>query len=91
MIVILRQPHHRTLLVLVLATAAAFWMRSDNLVGLGIGASTLAIAYWKGRLVILDFMELRHAPLIWRALIEGWLLLVCGLIFAFYAVGQGAL
>lgn len=80
---------HRTLLILVLATAAAFWMRSDNLVGLSIGASTLAIAYLKGRLVILDFMELRHAPLLWRGLIEGWLLLISGLILLFYVIGRG--
>lgn len=79
---------HRTLLILLLATIAAFWMRSDDLVGLSIGATTLAIAYLKGRLVILDFMELRHAPLIWRSLIEGWLLLITGLILVFYVVGR---
>ena len=91
MLALFRRPHHRTLSVLVLATLAAFWMRSDGEVGLAIGLGTLAIAYLKGRLVILDFMELRHAPLIWRGLIEGWLLLVCGLIFAFYAAGQSAI
>ena len=79
---------HRTLLILLLATIAAFWMRSDDLVGLSIGATTLAIAYLKGRLVILDFMELRHAPLIWRSLIEGWLLLITGLILVFYVIGR---
>lgn len=69
---------------------AAFWMRNDGLVGLSIGISTLAIAWFKGRLVVLDFMELRHAPLLWRALIEGWLLLVSGLILLFYFLGQNA-
>ena len=91
MLALFRQPHHRTLVVLVLATLAAFWMRSDISAGLAIGLGTLAIAYLKGRQVILDFMELRHAPVLWRGLIEGWLLLVCGLIFAFYAAGQGAI
>lgn len=80
---------HRTLLILVLATGAAFWMRNDDLIGLGIGAGTLAIAYLKGRLVVLDFMEMRHAPLLWRGLLEGWLLLVSGLIFLIYFFGQG--
>lgn len=79
---------HRTALVLVLATAATFWMRSDNLVGPGVGVGTLAIAYLKGRLVILDFMGLRHAPLLWRGLVEGWLLLVSALILLLYCLGR---
>lgn len=90
MIGILKTPLHRTLLILLIATIAAFWMRNDGLVGLSIGISTLAIAWFKGRLVVLDFMELRHAPLLWRALVEGWLLLVSGLILLFYFLGQGA-
>ncbi len=79
---------HRTLVILVFATAAAFWMRSDGLVGLAIGASTLAIAYLKGRLVVLDYMELRHAPLVWRALLEGWLVLVSALLLIGYYLGR---
>ncbi len=90
MISILKSNLHRTLLVLLAATIAAFWMRSDGLVGLSVGASTLAIAYLKGRLVVLDFMEIRHAPLLWRGLLEGWLLLVTGLLFIFYFYGQSA-
>lgn len=88
MLHILKTPLHRSLLILVIATVAAFWMRNDGMVGLGIGATTLAIAWFKGRLVVLDFMELRHAPTTWRLLIEGWLLLVTGLIFVFYFIGQ---
>lgn len=79
---------HRTLVILVLATTAAFWMRSGDMVGLAIGASTLAIAYLKGRLVVLDYMELRHAPRVWRALLEGWLLLVTTLLFVGYCFGR---
>jgi hypothetical protein len=78
---------HRTLLILLTATAAAFWMRNDEMVGLGVGASTLAIAWFKGRLVVLDFMELRHAPVVWRTLIEGWLVLIVGCLFAGYYIG----
>jgi hypothetical protein len=44
----------------------------------------LAIAFVKGRLVILDFMELRGAPLMWRVLLEGWLILVSSLILLAY-------
>jgi hypothetical protein len=87
MLTLVKSPLHRTLLILLVATVAAFWMRNDGLVGLSIGASTLAIAWFKGRLVVLDFMELRHAPLIWRALIEGWLLLVSACLFIGYWMG----
>jgi hypothetical protein len=44
----------------------------------------LAIAFVKGRLVILDFMELRNAPLLWRLLLEGWLIVVSSLILLAY-------
>ncbi len=73
-------PLQRTWLLLVGATVTVLWMREDGLAGLTIGTATLAIAYAKARLVILDFMELRHAPLLWRCLLEGWLLLISGLI-----------
>lgn len=87
MTALIKNPLHRALLILLAATAATFWMRSDDLVGLSIGISTIAIACFKGRLVILDFMELRHAPVIWRVLMEGWLLLVASLILLFYYLG----
>lgn len=79
---------HRTLAILVLATLAAFFMRNDEMVGLAVGATTLAIAYLKGRLVVLDYMELRHAPLIWRGFFEAWLMLITGLLFLMYCIGH---
>jgi hypothetical protein len=78
-------PPQRTWLLLIGATAVALWVREDGLAGLTIGALTLAIAYTKGRLVVLDFMELRRAPLLWRCLLEGWLLLISGLLVTLYA------
>lgn len=87
MLALAKSSLHRTWLILLIATVAAFWMRDDGLVGLSIGLSTLAIAWFKGRLVVLDFMELRHAPILWRTLIEGWLLLVTGCLFVGYYVG----
>jgi hypothetical protein len=35
---------------------------------------TLVLAFIKGRLILLDFMELRHAPWSWRLGFEGGLL-----------------
>jgi len=70
------------------ATSATYCLRSEGFVGLAAGAGTLSIAYVKGRLIILDFMELRRAPLLWRGILEGWLLGVSVLVFAVYWLGQ---
>ncbi len=83
----LRDPLHRTWLLLVAATAIAFWLRVDDVAGVIAAGATLAIAWIKGRLVVLDFMELRHAPPLYRRLFEGWVLLVSTLLLALYWVG----
>jgi hypothetical protein len=49
-------------LLLVLATAVMFVLRAEGSASLAVAAATLAITYLKGRLVVLDFMELRYAP-----------------------------
>lgn len=79
--------HHRSWLLLVGATVGAYWIREDGFSGMAIGAATLAIAYAKGRLVVLDFMELRHAPRVWRGIVEGWLLLISTAILSIYWLG----
>lgn len=81
----LYSPLHRGWLLLVAATIVGYLLRVDGAGGPAIGAATLAIACWKGRLVLLDFMELRHAPLLWRALVEGWLTVLSLNVFAVYA------
>lgn len=87
---LLRNPLYRTWLLLILASAATFGLRADGFVGLAAGAATLVIAYLKQRLVILDFMELRHAPLVWRLALEGWLLVVSLIMLAVYGLGTTA-
>lgn len=82
---------HRTWLILVLATAATFWVRADGLVGIVAGALTLTFAGIKGGLVILDFMELRQAPNPWRSIICGWLLVLTGVLMVVYAFGPSLL
>jgi hypothetical protein len=44
----------------------------------------LAVAAFKARLVLLHYMELRHAPLGWRLAFEAWALAAAGGILAAY-------
>jgi hypothetical protein len=85
---LLRDRSVQTWLMLIFATATTFFLRADGFVGMASAAATLAIAYFKGRLVILDFMELRDAPSLWRGIIEAWLLIVSLTIVAIYWLGQ---
>ncbi|MCC4118685.1 cytochrome C oxidase subunit IV family protein [Aromatoleum toluclasticum] len=77
-------PANRAWLVLLVATGATWWLGDVGAAGTGAILAMLAIAFIKGRLVILEFMELQGAPLVWRLLLEGWLILVGGLIFLAY-------
>ena len=75
---------HRAWLVLLIATGITWWLGDVGAAGTAAIIAMLAVAFVKGRLVILDFMELRGAPLMWRRLFEGWLSLVSGLILLAY-------
>lgn len=59
--------------------------------GLGFGenfrlstTAVLVIAFIKARMVILDFMEIRHAPLGLRLALEAWTVLVAATLLALY-------
>ncbi|WP_371323147.1 cytochrome C oxidase subunit IV family protein [Dechloromonas sp. ZY10] len=80
----LANPIHRAWLVLLAATGLTWYLGESGAAGTGAIVAMLLIAFVKGRLVILDFMELRHAPRLWRILLEGWMLLVGGLILLAY-------
>lgn len=80
----LQNSANRDWLVLLVATSATWWIGEVGAAGTGAILAMLAIAFIKGRLIILDFMELRGAPLMWRLLLEGWLILVGGLILLAY-------
>lgn len=77
-------PANRAWLVVLVATGATWWLGEVGATGIGAILAMLAIAFVKGRLVILDFMELQDAPLMWRLLLEGWLIVVSGLILLAY-------
>lgn len=84
---------HRTTWVwalLILATVLSWELGH----GLGFGnhheratVAVVLIAYLKVRLVFLDFMELRTAPLPLRLGVEVWAALVCGAVIALYWPG----
>jgi caa(3)-type oxidase subunit IV len=80
----LKNPAHRAWLVLIVATAITWYLGEVGAAGTVSIVAMLAIAFVKGRLVILDFMELREAPRMWRILLEGWLILVSSLILLAY-------
>lgn len=76
--------------LLILATVLSWELGH----GLGFGShheratvAVVLIAYLKVRLVFLDFMELRTAPLALRLSVEAWAALVCGAVIAFYWSG----
>ena len=80
---------HRAWLLLVIATLASAWLRADGFVGHTAGALTIAIAALKARWIVLDFMEMRGAPPIWRAVTEGWVVAVSTIILIVYWLELG--
>jgi len=84
----LSHPQHRALLVLLIATAISFHVSHDSSIGIWAGVAALAIAYVKARLVMLDFMELRHAPRSWRLVFEVSLLVVSTVLIMAYGVSE---
>ena len=80
----LKNPANRAWIVLLVATGITWYLGEVGAAGTMAIVAMLVIAFVKGRLVILDFMELREAPRMWRILLEGWLILVSGLILLAY-------
>lgn len=61
-----------TWLILVAATVLSWAVGAEHGTGSAVGVLVLGIAAIKVRLVGLDFMELRHAPLPLRAVFEAY-------------------
>lgn len=80
----------RAWLILMVVTAVTFWMGESGSLGRGTMAPMLllfALTFVKGLLVSLDFLELRHAPALWRWMVLVWLALVLGAIVLAYWIG----
>jgi hypothetical protein len=80
---LLQSRSDRAWLLLVLATLATSCLASQRGIERYAGAAALLIAYAKARMVVLDFMELRQAPFVWRAMTEAWLLTISLTFLAF--------
>jgi len=67
------RPVWLTWAVLVAATVLTTWvLTADSLDARTVLVVTFAVAAWKVRLVMTDFIELRDAPLAGRLIFEGW-------------------
>lgn len=58
--------------------------------GWAAAALVLGLAFAKGVCIALDFMELRHAPRLWRRAVLAWLALVLGGIALVRVLAGGA-
>jgi hypothetical protein len=68
------------LIGLALATILVPQLMPRPLLG---NAVLLALAAIKGRRIVLDFMDLRAAPALWRGLVSAWIVIV--VLFAWLA------
>lgn len=78
-------------LLLMIATGLSWWLGTGRGVVETSGnptawAGLMLIAFVKVRWILLDFMELRTAPLVLRLLFEAWVVAVCGTIIVNYLI-----
>lgn len=81
---------NRAWLLLLAMTAVTYAVGENGLLAHGsmaVALGVLGLALVKGVVVAQDFLELRHAPKLWRGLVLGWLVLVLGLIVLAYWAG----
>jgi len=77
-------------LLLLLATGITYWLGESGQLGHASMVPVFLIfgvSLFKGLGVVLDFMDLRHAPALWRYLLLGWLVFVIGMILLAYWLG----
>lgn len=69
-------------LLLALATGATWWLGEGGHLDIqrGVVLTVLALSVFKGGLIALDYMELWHAPALWRRVVLVWLAVVIGVI-----------
>jgi hypothetical protein len=70
-------------LLLLALTGVSWWLGRDG-GGRDFGVVIVALAFLKIRFVLLDFMELRGAPLAMRYVGEAWVFVLAGAILMIY-------
>jgi len=73
--------------ILISATLLTWIIGEGGNAGPAVAGLLFAIAFGKGALIILDYMALRRAPLMWPLLALGWMIVVCSLIGLAYWKG----
>jgi heme/copper-type cytochrome/quinol oxidase subunit 4 len=82
---VMRQRVTAVWILLMAATCTSTWLLSKGAISPTIAVvGIFLIAAVKVRYVMLDFMELRHAPLPVRVAFEAWIVLVTCLILGFW-------
>jgi hypothetical protein len=75
---------------LVASTVIAWAMAKTDMGGIPIMALLMGLAFAKGAFVVLDYMGIRGAPMLWRVITLGWLVVVCLVIVLGYLKGLSA-
>lgn len=75
-------------ILLLVLTLLTWWAGKAGYSGQWLALALLGSVFIKGHFVIADFMALRGAALLWRALVHGWLVLVVCMIFLAYQTGM---
>lgn len=82
---LLRERATAVWLVLMVLTVLTTWVLSKDIGSPAVAVvGTFLIAALKVRFVMLDFMELRHAPTPARLALLGWVAVVTALILGFW-------
>lgn len=74
-------------LALLALTALTWFIGQKGISGLGIVSFVLLVTLFKSQMVADHFMGLKNVRLLWRGLVFGYLVVVCGLIGVAYYVG----
>ena len=84
----LRPPHHLELALAVLIGLAVITVGITSFVrgGLLADALLLTLAALKVRKILLDYLDLRGAPAVWRGLVSAWVFSVSAFALAASAV-----
>jgi len=81
----------KTWVLLVLLTGLTFGLGEGGFFGHGAMLPVLLVLAFsgiKGALVILEYLEMRKAPGLWRWLLLGWLTLVLALVVLAYWIAS---